>query len=338
MATARRLTALAGALACVALLTAPTLSSPAETPGASSTRAAETSALPDDVASPHADAPLSLLALAGAVPAAEGADVSTGGARTDGAVGATEGADGSVGADGLPSRSSGGRSATDGDLPVPGPGETEEDSLLALVRIAPPADELPADVDAAAWVAGIRGDLAGSEGSGSLRVVEGSEPAPREAERTYRVRVEVERGLPMDRQAFADYVMDTLNDPRGWGYDGSVAFERVDGEDADFGVTLADGPLSIELCAPLDVGGIYSCGRNGRAVLNADRFGESIDAFLEAGGTVRQYRQYLVNHEVGHLIGHQHVDCPAPGESAPVMLQQSMGLQECRPNAWASQE
>ncbi|MGO1172923.1 MAG: DUF3152 domain-containing protein [Actinomycetaceae bacterium] len=222
--------------------------------------------------------------------------------------------------------------------PVAPEDDDDTPSLLDLVRVLPPADELPDGVDADAYGAGIRGDLEQATGSGDLRVVEGSEPAPREAERTYRVRVEVERGLPMDRAAFADYVVDTLNDPRGWGYDGSVAFERVDTEDADFAVTLADGPLSIDLCAPLDVGGVYSCGRNGRAVLNADRFGGAIDAFFHAGGTLPQYRQYLVNHEVGHLLGHQHEDCPAPGETAPVMVQQSISLQGCVPNAWASRE
>ncbi|MGC5615626.1 DUF3152 domain-containing protein [Georgenia sp. Z1491] len=236
----------------------------------------------------------------------------------------------------------------------PGPllPDDDEPTLLELVQVPDGTDgdgtaadgagdtdvDLPEGVDEDAYGAGIRGDLVAAEGSGSLRVVAGTDPAPREAERTYSVRVEVERGLPVDREAFADYVLDTLNDDRGWGHDGSVAFERVDGEDADFGVTLADGPLSIELCEPLDVGGIYSCGRNGRAVLNADRFGESIEPFLEAGGTLPQYRQYLVNHEVGHLLGYQHVDCPAPGDPAPVMVQQSISLQDCVPNAWVAEE
>lgn len=171
------------------------------------------------------------------------------------------------------------------------------------------------------------------DAGGELRTVTGSEAAPREADEVISLRVEVETGIGVNGQEFARQVMATLNDARGWGHDGSVVFERAPGP-ADADLVLASPATTDELCAPLETEGEVSCAIDGRAIINAERWAHGAEPFLEAGGTLAEYRRYLVNHEVGHLLDHGHVPCPEPGAAAPVMLQQTLWLHGCVPNGW----
>jgi hypothetical protein len=223
-----------------------------------------------------------------------------------------------------PTRS--GRPATPPASPAPTP--TPTPSVTAPGR----PDPAPAPDRADALAGVLPGDVPRAL-TGDLVVVAGSSPAPGSGT-PKRVRVEVERGLPVNPDVFAAFVMATLNDARGWGAQGAVTFERTGG-DADIRVVLASAATVDAMCAPLRTNGKWSCGRYGHAALNADRWVHGAEAFNEAtGGDLLAYRQYLVNHEVGHLLGHPHEHCPAAGAPAPVMVQQSITLEGCRPNGW----
>lgn len=144
-------------------------------------------------------------------------------------------------------------------------------------------------------------------------------------------RVEVEQGLPWKPSEVATKIDDTLADPRGWNGSGH-GFQRS--TDANLRILVATPTTVDRLCAPLLTRGELSCRNGDRVVLNARRWALGIDDYDK----LDEYRTYLINHEVGHALGHGHETCPVAGAPAPVMQQQTKGLQQCRTNPWPTQE
>jgi hypothetical protein len=171
------------------------------------------------------------------------------------------------------------------------------------------------------------GAATGRVGTGRLLVVPGVVRAPSAAP-SMKVRVEVEQGISVDGATFARFVMDTLNDSRGWGHGGTRSFARTAGP-ADIRVVLAGSPTAHQLCIS-HAGDPGSCGGGDLAVVNLDQW---LDGIPDYGSNLTGFRQYAVNHEVGHVLGHPNAFC-TPGHLAPVMLQQSDGLRGCLPNGW----
>jgi hypothetical protein len=166
-------------------------------------------------------------------------------------------------------------------------------------------------------------------GDGRLAVVPGTSAPSGEGEVTTYV-VEVEGGLGIEPGAFAAQVEETLADPRSWTAERGM--QRVDDEGAaDLRVVLASPALTDRMCAPLDTGGYFSCANGATAVLNVARWLRGAPSYE---GHLEDYRAYVVNHEVGHTLGFGHDRCPRTGAPAPVMLQQTKGLDGCTRGPW----
>ncbi|MGN9913212.1 DUF3152 domain-containing protein [Phytohabitans sp. LJ34] len=148
-----------------------------------------------------------------------------------------------------------------------------------------------------------------------------------------RYRVEVERGLEQQPGEFAKWVDRILADQRGWTAGGQWAFQRPAAGSVDFVVRLASPDTVDKICGQygLDTGGEVSCRGGENVVINVKRWVLATPAYT---GNVDMYRHLVVNHEVGHFLGHSHVTCPGKGRPAPVMQQQIYGMGGCVPNGW----
>ncbi|MEW2078535.1 DUF3152 domain-containing protein [Streptomyces sp. NPDC013433] len=176
-------------------------------------------------------------------------------------------------------------------------------------------------------------------GTGKFDAIPGIDKAPGKGQKvTYRV--DVEQGLGLDGELFAEAVQKTLNDNRSWAHNGARTFERVHSGEVDFVITLAGPDTTADWCAKSGLDTTVdnvSCdsAATERVMINADRWARGADTY---GDKMHAYRQMLINHEIGHRLGYNHVTCDKDGDLAPVMQQQTKFLDHdgisCRPNAW----
>ncbi|MDQ4059143.1 MAG: DUF3152 domain-containing protein [Actinomycetota bacterium] len=143
-----------------------------------------------------------------------------------------------------------------------------------------------------------------------------------------RFSIAIEDGLRVDRKAVASKIERTLFDSRGWRSSG-IAFRRVI-ERAAIKIVLVSPRMTDRLCAPMQTRGRFSCHNDGFVVLNVWRWRHGSRDFEYRS----RYREYLVNHEVGHALGRGHLYCARAGARAPVMMPQTEGVGACMPNPW----
>lgn len=149
--------------------------------------------------------------------------------------------------------------------------------------------------------------------------------------KVFRYTVEVENNLDPTMYggdaAFAQMVDQTLANPKGWTHNPQFAFIRIDAGKPDFRISLVSPVTVREGCGyefRLETScynPVYGIDRQARVFINEARW---VRGAVPFEGDVGSYRQYVINHEVGHAIGYvRHEPCDKQGGLAPVMMQQT---------------
>ncbi len=135
---------------------------------------------------------------------------------------------------------------------------------------------------------------------------------------------------------FRTKVNETLNDKRGWSRANLRFVEVKNGYDLT--VILSDGShLDFPGCSSA-----LSCTDSNRnyVIINDERWRTGTEASRANNMSQRDYQHMVVNHEMGHWLGHHaHATGCSNGGPAPLMLQQSTGLRGCSSmNPWPLKE
>lgn len=170
-------------------------------------------------------------------------------------------------------------------------------------------------------------------GPGTFATAGGGSGTVGKGSRVLSYKVVVEDGLTQSAADVAEQVEGILADPRGWTADGRSGFRRVSSGTADFVVRLATPGTVDAICGRygLNTRGEVNCNVGKDVVVNLKRWLLATPVYA---ADVDAYRALIINHEVGHFLGHGHVTCPGAGKPAPAMMQQIKGMLGCKPNVW----
>ncbi|HEV7421518.1 MAG TPA: DUF3152 domain-containing protein [Mycobacterium sp.] len=170
-------------------------------------------------------------------------------------------------------------------------------------------------------------------GTKTWHIVPGASPKVGEGTaKSFTYTVEIEDGVDTTAfggdEAFGRMVSETLANPKSWTHNPQFAFTRIDSGQPDFRVSLTSSMSVREGCG-YDIPLESSCfnpayDHQPRVFVNEARWVRGAVPFQ---GDIGSYRQYLVNHEVGHAVGYQrHEPCGEDGALAPVMMQQTFSI------------
>ena len=133
-------------------------------------------------------------------------------------------------------------------------------------------------------------------------------------------------------------VKQVLSDPHGWMFvDKSIQFRFVDWDRLGalssknkIPIRLSNNRTIVKACGFKEMEKLSCCDMRTKEVwLNYYRWKNGAKP---SKLVLDKYRNYMVNHEVGHALGKLHTQCPCEGCSAPIMMQHTISIGKCKPN------
>ena len=251
--------------------------------------------------------------------------------------------------------------------PSPSPTPSPTPTIDQAVTV-PPMEPITRERDAGDALAGLLSLEISTESPRSYTVATADAPPTGSAASVRSVRVEYEDGVPMDGEALGSFVLNTLNDPRGWGARGRYEFVPTEGA-ADLRIAITSPYTAAARCpephTPARSGAVSDTEDTANTADAGDESQADEDVSAESTPDpttspqeppcaergvvmVSQYdwvmglasygddrtaaRQYLINHLVGHILGEPEGVCGSG--VAQVMTDQIDLPEECEPNPW----
>jgi hypothetical protein len=143
----------------------------------------------------------------------------------------------------------------------------------------------------------------------------------------YTYNVNIDTDITMNMNLVREKISSVLNDKRGWKRLGYEFYYQE--HNPNIRINIVNENKIVNICKFRGL----SCAdtSNNIVYINIKRWRRGSTA---SKLSLDDYRTYLVNHEIGHLPGRSHRECGKRGTKVPVMVQQTLGIANCKPNPW----
>jgi len=189
------------------------------------------------------------------------------------------------------------------------------------------------------------------KGAGTFATAPGTGRVIGSGRKLVRYRVELETGIDWGDlpkwtpTSFGNTVDEILAAPQGWTWSAkhpvtnakvhltkaTWSFQRVRSNNYDVRIRLATPTTVNKACgaAGLTTEGVYSCKFGKTIMINLRRW---LRGAPDYPVSLDDYHTGVINHEMGHFLGFNHMSCPGAGQPGPVMQTQTIDLGGCVPN------